>query len=78
MQILCVLTVCLVAGGQADKLPPVTALPALRPYTQEQLDALNAERSIVKACCPNTDKAMIDYGKLRDKIRARGETTAGK
>jgi hypothetical protein len=72
MNLLCVIGVCLTVG-QGHQTPQVTALPALKPYTQTQIDAINAERAKVKECCPLTDGAMVDYGKLRDKLKARGK-----
>jgi len=48
-------------------------LPRVVPYTQQEKAAINAERPTVKACCPKTDRAMVHYGKLRDKIIAAEE-----
>lgn len=69
-QRLILLALCLLLAGCVTAQPAVSALPKLAPYTKEKMDAINAERPKVKACCPNTDRAMADYGKLRSKLRA--------
>lgn len=58
------------ASAGAKRAPSVSALPRIVPYTAQEKAAINAERPKVKACCPNTDKAMVHYGKLRDKVYA--------
>ena len=73
-----ILALALALAGCASKPPPrLSKLPALVPYTQAQKAAINAERPRVKACCPNTDKAMESYGKLRSKIEAAKALEAG-
>lgn len=63
--------------GCSKPAPVISILPTPKPYTQSQITAINAERLQVKACCPNTDRAMIDYGKLRDKIFAADQIQRG-
>lgn len=63
--------------GCAKPAPVISILPTPKPYTPTQVTAINTERPQVAACCPNTDKAMIDYGKLRDKIFAAEQIQRG-
>lgn len=78
MKLLCIIGVCLTVGETAPRLPTISKLPQIVPYTQAQKAAINAERPRVKACCPNTDKAMEHYGKLRSKIEATKALEAGR
>ena len=59
--------------GCAKSPPLISALPNVVNYTQAEKAAINAERSKVSACCPNTNRAMYRYGKLRDKVLAAEE-----
>ena len=65
-----VLAAVLLVGCASARPPMVSALPNIVEYTTERKAALNAERPKVKACCPLTDRAMQEYGDVREKIEA--------
>ena len=62
------LALTLLLVGCAKSPPLVSALPTVANYTSAEKAAINAERKTVSKCCPKTDAAMYDYGRLRDKV----------
>ena len=57
-------------GAPAKATGSVSALPKIKVYSETFKTELKGEQPLVKACCPRTNEAMYDYGRLRQKITA--------
>lgn len=64
------LVLALVGCASVPSRPSVSALPKPKQYSSTFRTELKAEQPIVKTCCPRTNEAMYDYGRLIEKLKA--------